>query len=108
MLSKEKFIKVITDLKDLCDRIDLVDLALKQISSDFCGLYIPQVLDITVGVLEEVFEDTETQWLGYFIYEKDWLTSYHDGDIIDENGKKIIIKSWADVYDFLMESKNAK
>ena len=59
MLSKEKFIKVITDLKDLCDRIDLVDLALKQISSDFCGLYIPQVLDITVGVLEEVFEDTE-------------------------------------------------
>lgn len=108
MLSKEKFIKVITDLKDLCDRIDLVDLALKQISSDFCSLYIPQVLDITVGVLEEVFEDTETQWLGYFIYEKDWLASYHDGDIIDENGKKIIIKSWADVYDFLMESKNAK
>ena len=107
MLSKEKFIQVITDLKDLCDRIDLADIALKQISSDCC-LYIPQVLDITVGVLEEVFEDTETQWLSYFIYEKDWLASYRDGDIIDENGKKIIIKSWADVYDFLMESKNAK
>ena len=108
MLSKEKFIQVITDLKDLCDRIDLADIALKQISSDFCGLYIPQIFDITIGILEEIFEDTETGWLSYFIYEKDWLTNYHDGDILDENGKKIIIKSWADVYDFLVENKNKK
>lgn len=108
MLSKEKFIQVIADLKDLYDRIDLADLALKQISSDFCGLYIPQIFDITVGILEEVFNDKENGWLSYFIYEKDWLNSYHDGDILGEDGKKITIKSWADVYDFLMENKDAK
>ena len=108
MLSKEKFIQVITDLKDLCDRIDLADLALKQISNDFCGLYIPQIFNITIGILEEIFEDTETGWLNYFIYEKDWLADCHDGDILGENGKKIIIKSWADVYDFLVENKNTK
>lgn len=104
MISKEVFIKVIEQLENLNERMDKVDSAMKELNRDFCGFYITDIFDITIGLLEEVFNDKENGWLSYFVYERDWLHDYTLGDVIVIiNGEAVKIESWGDVYDFLVK-----
>ena len=104
MISKQSFVNTITKLETLENKMDNVDAALKELSPDFGGFYLPDVLDITVELLAEMFNDTE-EWLSYFLFEKDWLHSFELGDIIIEE-EHIEIKNWEDVYDFMIGRYN--
>lgn len=100
MISKKTFVNIIDRLERFEDKVSAVDDALRNLSPDFGGIYLPQPTAIVVDLLSEMFKDEEG-WLSYFIYERDWLLDFKLGDIMI-NDEKIKIENWEDVYDFLI------
>ena len=100
MISKKTFVNTIERLERFEDKVNAVDDALRNLSPDFGGIYLPQPTAIVIDLLSEMFKDEEG-WLSYFIYERDWLLDFKLGDIIINN-EKIKIENWEDVYDFLI------
>ena len=85
--------------ENLDTKMARVDSALKDLCEDFCGFYITDIFDIVINLLEEVFHDQE-EWIGYFVFEEDWLHGFKIGDVIVND---------VPVYDFLivnMEKEN--
>lgn len=103
MISKEIFIQTIERLKTLDEKMSKVDDAMKELDSDFCGFYITDIFNITIRLLEEIFHDTENNWLCYFIWERNWLQDFTLGDIT-VNNEPVKINNWEDVYDFLINN----
>jgi hypothetical protein len=101
MISKETFIKTIKRLEDLSNRMDIADRAMRGLCEDFGSFYICDAFNITTDVLSEIFNDKENDWLGYFIWECDWLHKFKLGDI-EIGGYSVVINNWGDVYDFLI------
>ena len=101
MISKETFIKTMERLESLDNKMSKVDDAMREIDSDFCGFYITEPFDIVINLLEEMFNDTKTNWISYFVFERDWLHKFELGDI-EIGGYSVVIKNWGDVYDFLI------
>lgn len=101
MISKETFIKTIERLEDLSNRMDVADRAMRGLCEDFGSFYICDAFNITTDVLSEIFNDKENDWLGYFIWEHDWLHKFELGDIVI-GGYSVKIENWGDVYDFLV------
>lgn len=102
MVSKETFISVMNWLETLDKKMDDVDTALKELSPDFGGFYIPDVTDIVVEILKDVFND-EDEWISYFIYERDWLHDLKLGDVTVD-GEPIDLNTWDKVYKFLIKN----
>lgn len=108
MISKENFVETMEQLEALDEKMNAVDSAFKELNGDFCGFYITDVFDITVSLLEEMFNDKENGWLSYFVWERDWLHDFKLGDIAVYD-EPVEINGWEDVYDFLvscMEENN--
>ena len=104
MISKETFVDVMNRLEVLDEKMDNVDVALKELSSDFNGLYIPQVFDIVLDILSDVFED-KNNWISYFVFDLDLLHSY-DHDSVTVGDEPIDLSTWDKVYDFLIGNMN--
>ena len=102
MISKETFINTMHRLEALDSKMDKADVALKELSSGFCGLYIPEIVDIVVELLRAVFKDEKHDALGCFIYELDFLRQFKMGSVTVD-GKPIDLSTWDKVYDFLIE-----
>lgn len=101
MISKEIFIKTMERLENLSNRMDMADKAMRDLCGDFGSLYIDDAFNITTNLLSEIFNDKENDWLGYFIWERDWLHKFELGDIVI-GGYFVKIENWGDVYDFLI------
>lgn len=101
MITKKTFVDTMNKLQELDEKLNTVDVALKNLSPDFGGLYIPDFFDITIDILQEVMNDKD-DWLMYFVYERDWLRDMKLGDIT-VGGKPILIETWEDVYDFIVK-----
>lgn len=99
MISKETFINTITKLEKLDHKMDDVDKSLRTLSPDFGGFYIPDIFDIVINILRDIFQDKD-DWLSYFVFERNWLHNFEVGDI-EIDGKAIEIRNWEDVYDFI-------
>lgn len=100
MITKELFVKTMERLETINTKMNAVDDALNELSPDFCGFYIPEVIDIVVDLFHGIFKD-EQDWLGYFVYEKDFLNTMKYGDV--GIGQEIVdVGSWGNVYDFLI------
>lgn len=104
MISKNTFVNTLTRLEALENKMEIADDALKNLSPDFGGIYIPEIFDIAIELLSEAFNDTE-EWLYYFVFERDWLRAFELGDVVID-GKPIVINNWEDVYDFMIERYN--
>ena len=102
MISKDTFVKTMTKLEALDKRMDNVDVAMKALCPDFCSFYIPDILDITLDILEEIFKDKE-RWISYCALDLKWL---HDAasSYISAYDKEIDLSSWSKVYDFLIKN----
>lgn len=101
MISKETFIKTMESLEDLNKRMEAADKAMQALCEDFGSFYICDAFNITINLLSEIFNDKEDDWLGYFIWERDWLHKFKLGDIVI-GGYSVVINNWGDVYDFLI------
>ena len=101
MISKETFIKTMESLENLNKRMEAADNAMHDLCEDFGSFYICDAFNITINLLSEIFNDKENDWLGYFIWERDWLHKFELGDIVI-GGYSLVINDWGDVYDFLI------
>lgn len=100
MISKETFVNTMNKLRDLDRKMDAVDKAFKALDSDFCSFYVTSIFDTTFDLLKEAMNDKD-DWIGYFVYERDWLRNFKLGDV-EVNGEPVKIYSWGDVYDFIV------
>lgn len=103
MITKRTFVDSMNKLQDLDEKLSTVDNALKDLSPDFGGLYIPDFFDLAINILQEAIGD-KNDWLMYFTYERDWLKDMKLGDI-EVGGKPIPIETWEDVYDFITKER---
>ena len=103
MISRDTFIETMCALEILDDKMSQVDTAMKILCPDLSGFYIPEVFDIIMDLLKEMFQD-EGEWLEYFVYERDFMNNFEFGDVLDENDQPIEFNGWGDVYDFLIEN----
>lgn len=101
MISKEIFIKIMESLEDLNKRMEAADKVMQALCEDFGSFYICDAFNITINLLSEIFNDKENDWLGYFIWERDWLHKFKLGDIVIGD-YSVVINNWGDVYDFLI------
>lgn len=101
MISKEIFIKTMESLEDLNKRMEAADKAMQALCEDFGSFYICDAFNITINLLSEIFNDKENDWLGYFIWERDWLHKFKLGDIVIGD-YSVVINNWGDVYGFLI------
>ena len=104
MITKETFVNIMNRLEKLDTKMDNVDAALKQLSFDFCGFYVPECIDIVMDTLVEAFNDKGNEWISYCVYELNFLKSFKPGMVLDENKTPIDLSSWDKVYDFLIEN----
>ena len=102
MISKEVFVNTMERLENLNERMDAADAVMRKLCGDFGSFYIEDAFSITTNLLQAIFNDKENDWLGYFIWERDWLHNFKSGDITvyDES---IEINGWEDAYDFLVK-----
>lgn len=102
MISKEVFINTMRRLEALDSKMDAADKALQELSPDFCGLYIPEVIDIVMDLFAAMLSDNQYDWLEYCVFERDFLRNMKLGNVLDENKNPIDMSTWDKVYDFLM------
>lgn len=102
MISKELFITTMERLVSLDTKMNAVDDAMHELSPDFCSFYIPETTDIVVDILKAIFIDNN-DWIGYFVFEKDFLRTMKYGDIV-VNGNIVDVNCWGNVYDFLIKN----
>lgn len=103
MITKEKFISIMTKLEELDRQQENINTALATFCGDFGSFYCSEYPCLVLKALADNFVDGE-DWLGYFVWECDWL---HDSPVnIWSNDATSwpawSINSWADVYDFLI------
>ena len=101
MISKETFVSTVERLQILDKKMDAVDKAMKALDSDFCSFYITSIFNTTFDLLKEAMNDND-DWIGYFVYERDWLRDFKLGDV-EVNGEPVKIYSLGDVYDFIVK-----
>lgn len=104
MISKNTFVNIMKRLEALDNKMDKVDVALKELSPDFGGFYVPECLDIVMAVLTETFNDEEGGWLNYCVYELSFLSKFEIGMVLDKDNHPIDLSTWEKVYDFLIEN----
>lgn len=104
MISKETFVEVMNKLETLDKKMNDVDVAMKALSPDFCGLYVPQTFYIVLDILTNIFND-KSDWLSYFMFELDWLHDWKPGDVL-VNDKPVDLSTWDKAYDFLINNMN--
>ena len=54
MITKETFVDSMNKLQKLDEKMNAVDDALKDLSPDFGGFYVPDFFDIVIEILQEV------------------------------------------------------
>lgn len=103
MISKETFVETMKRLETLDKKMDDVDDALHALSPDFGGFYVPDTLEIVIDLLRKIFNDKD-DWIGYFVYECDFLNYLEPEDFLDEYNCHVDLTSWNKVYDFLIKN----
>lgn len=101
MITKERFIKTLRELKQLETDIENVHKALKQLDPDFGGFYLSRVSTLIIDLLQASMDD-KYEWISYFIYELNWGKTYHKKSISDKDGNNIKLKNVGDLYNYLI------
>lgn len=104
MISKETFVHTITILQELDNKMNAVDVAMKNLNNDFCGFYMTEPFDMVINLLEESLNDSDG-WISYFVWERNWLKDFKFGDV-EVNGTPVHIDNWEDVYNFVLRMRD--
>lgn len=103
MITRDKFVDIMVRLEELEYKQDAVDKALHELCEDFGSFYCSEYLTISMELLGESLNDTE-DWLGYFVFDCDWLDTPVTIGLVD--GTNLEISNWYEVYDFITNDEN--
>ena len=104
-MTKEKFIKIINEIKKLHEFEDELYALNRKYNYDM-DITFPTLEDIVVTLLEEVFQCTIDEHVGsdisYFIYDLDFGKDWKPGSITDKDGNDIDHSTAEKLYDYLV------
>lgn len=107
MISRQAFVKIMNAIVKENNLQDDLNKVFRKYDCDVsimnCGLE-----GAIVYYLQEEFNDLEDDWLGYLLYERNYLRDYELGDIQFADGTSPELNDWSDVYDFLIRCMNDK
>lgn len=106
MLSRENFIKYMTEAKDLLNASDAIHDALRLLGSDNFFL-LDKPFNTIINVISDAMED-EYDYIGYFICELEWGEKAEIDSITETNGTPIPMFTLDDLYNQLVRSKEEK
>lgn len=103
MISKDKFIHYMTELKKIEDIGDEIHKALRLLSSsnDF---FLEKPFNIMLNMLEDLTHD-EYGNISYFICELEWGKKAEDDSVSDADGTPIPMKTIEDLYNKLVKDE---
>ena len=100
-MSKEVFVDTIKELQELDEATDELNSGLKKLDLDFNYIYFSKHEELITRLLRIAMNDEEADWIGYYIYERDYGRKMKLGDI-EYEGKKLNINTPEKLYDFLL------
>lgn len=99
MISKKNFIRYINELKEINDIYVNINKAAKKL--EMFEVYSPEYENIILDILQEVFEDKENDWIGYFIYELHYGEFWNE-ECISDDGEIVYMRDAGELYDVLV------
>lgn len=98
MMTKDTFIKLMTEFLALEDDLRAVDKAMKKLSPDFGGFMLERHTTLFLKAMREAMEDF-SDWIGYWMWELNKGADYKDGCVTDMDDNIIPLKTLSDLYD---------
>ena len=99
IMSRESFCKVMNNYRSMFDFTDEMNDLFDKYKMDG-NIYPPMCTETVIDLLEFIFND-ENRWVKYWIWELGFGADYEDGDVKDEHGEVIPLKTTEDLYDLL-------
>lgn len=104
MISKKNFIKYINELKEISDIYNNINKAAKKL--EMFEIYNCEYEYIIIDILQEIFNDKEDDWIGYFIYELNYGEFWDEDCAEDKDGNVIYLRNAGELYDLLVANLN--
>lgn len=71
---------------------------------EFC-LTLPTMLEANLlTTLEALFDDQDSGWIGYWIYDLDFGAKYSEGTVKDKDGNNIPLETVEDLWNLLVDN----
>lgn len=103
ILNKKEFCDVIRDLKENEEFINKINDVFNEFRNE-SNIFATGLENTVVKLLEIMFEDTENQWIAYWIWERCFGEDYKIGDVTEADGTVIPLRTAEDLYDFLIKN----
>ena len=110
LISKEKFMSVMNELKEMDDASNRLSDALRDYdsTSDFGGFSNFRAMDIAIDLLNILVQDFPAEYVGstieYFIYDLEWGTAWTEESITEADGTPVRLSTVEELYDYLAEN----
>jgi len=100
------FEKIINEIKEVLDFEDSIlslccDFNRNNKQGAEAEIFFPDLSTTCISLLNLIFDDKD-DWISYYIWELNFGEYYEDGDVTDENGSIIKLKTIRDLYDLLV------
>lgn len=107
-ISKSQFIYFINFIKERADAMDKINEVFTDEFED--SIFYPyfKYEAKLVELLQIIMRDTDSEWISYFIYEKEFGDNYKDGDVSEADGTAIPMGTAGELYDFLCSEYEEK
>ena len=101
-IDKLKFVRIINQIEKMDKKIDESSKIIRKLSDNEWDVYFPTGEFLLNDFLNDIFDDNEVDDIGYFIYELEFGSKWHEGMVLDKNGNDIPLKDASDLYDLLL------
>ena len=98
-ISKQNFIKYINQIKQLRDIEDAINSAGEIL--DF-SISFGAHEQLIINILEDAFDDSESNWVSYFVYDLSFGADWHEGCVREKDGTDVPLRDAGELYDLLM------
>jgi hypothetical protein len=102
----EEFEIYMNKLKDYLEKEDKLDTALKELSPDFGGFHLDEIITGYTDLLAKLVGDKGSEWISYYIWETNWGTAFNEPSVFDKNNNPIPFKTIEDVYNIIISERN--
>ena len=107
VLSKKDFCRTLNDLRHNDEFLNSINDVFQKFGKDY-AVCSTGLEDTVVDLLEIIFQDKENQWIAYWIWEENFGETYKEGDVTENDGTIIPLRTAEELYDFLVKNMKEK
>ena len=109
----ERFKKTIEEIKYMDKFQDKISVLCAEFNhenkmGEELTIWFPTLVCTVINLLEYIFDDEETRWISYFIFDLEYGEKYEDGMVTEEDGSIVKLATIKDLYDMLMQKEKLK